>query len=197
MSRVVCATRAAAPLDHPWFAPGEPPVILAAGRLTEQKDYPTLLRAFSTLREAHRARLLILGEGELRPSLESLVAELGLVDDVIMSGYADNPYRYMARAAVFVLCSAWEGLPNALIEAMAVGTPVVATDCESGPREILAGGRYGILTPVGDAGALAAGLDDVLSRRHVPIPDEAALGRFSLAASTDAYLEAMLGAVPA
>ena len=98
-------------------------------------------------------RLLILGEGEERPRLESLVAELGLGDCVALPGFGANPYAYLVRAAVFVLSSISEALPTALIEAMAVGTPVVATDCKCGPREILQDGRFGALVPVGDVAA--------------------------------------------
>jgi len=142
-------------LNHPWFAPGEPPVILSVGRLTKQKDYPTLIRAFALVHRERPARLMILGEGEERPKLEALIQELSLDDDVSLPGFVDNPYAYMARSAVFVLSSAWEGLPTVLIEAMAVGTPVVATDCPSGPAEILEGGKWGKLVPVGDVEALA------------------------------------------
>lgn len=142
-------------IDHPWFRPGQPPVILSVGRLTKQKDFPTLIRAFALVRTERSARLMILGEGEERPKLEALVRELGLEDDVSMPGFVDNPYAYMARAAVFVLSSLWEGLPTVLIEAMAVGTPVVSTDCPSGPSEILMNGKYGSLVPVGDHSALA------------------------------------------
>ena len=122
-------------LGHPWFAPGEPPVILSVGRLTKAKDYPTLIRAFARVRREHPARLMILGEGEERPKLEALIRELDLEEDVSLPGFVDNPYAYMARSAVFVLSSAWEGFGNVLVEAMAVGTPVVSTDCPSGPRD--------------------------------------------------------------
>jgi glycosyltransferase involved in cell wall biosynthesis len=158
------------PVDHPWLAPGAPPVILAVGRLTAVKDYPTLIRAFAAIRDQREMRLMILGEGEERPQLERLVAELGLADCVALPGYGANPYNYMARAAVFVLSSISEALPTALIEALAVGTPVVATDCKSGPKEILHGGRYGALVPVGDVTALGGAIVATLqgARREVP-----------------------------
>ena len=140
--------------DHPWFAAGAPPVVLAAGRLAAVKDYPTLIRAFALVRRKHDARLMILGEGPERPRLEDLIAALGLGECVALPGFAANPYNYMARAALFVLSSISEALPTALIEAMAVGTPVVATDCKCGPKEVLQGGRFGALVPVGDAVAL-------------------------------------------
>ncbi|MGI9952916.1 glycosyltransferase [Moorellaceae bacterium AZ2] len=143
------------PLDHPWFAPGEPPVVLSVGRLTPPKDYPTLIRAFALVRKERPARLMILGEGEERSKLEALVRELGLEADVALPGFVDNPYKYMKRAAVFVLSSAWEGFGNVLVEAMAVGMPVVSTDCPSGPAEILEGGKWGDLVPVGNVELLA------------------------------------------
>lgn len=149
-------------VEHPWFQPQTIPVILAVGRLTEQKDFPTLLRAFALLRQKITARLMILGEGELRPELEVMVRQLGLTDAVSLPGFVSNPYAYMSHASAFVLSSRWEGLPTALIEAMACGCPVVATDCPSGPREILAEGKYGELVPVGDVEALSSALTRVL-----------------------------------
>ena len=149
---------AQAPPGHPWFEPGAPPVILGAGRLVEQKDYPTLIRAFATVREWRPARLVILGEGEHRGRLEALAANLGLAAHVSFTGFVANPLAYMARAGVFVLSSRWEGLGNVLIEALACGCPVVSTDCPSGPAEILEGGEYGRLVAVGDPAALAAAI---------------------------------------
>jgi glycosyltransferase involved in cell wall biosynthesis len=154
------------PVDHPWFDDGGAPVILGAGRLTRQKDFPTLIRAFALLGAERRARLVILGEGRLRRSLETLAEELGLCDKVSLPGFVANPYAYMAKASLFVLSSAWEGSPNVLTEALALGVPVASTDCPSGPREILDEGRYGRLVPPADvealAQAMAATLDDPL-----------------------------------
>ncbi|WP_119154010.1 glycosyltransferase [Caldimonas tepidiphila] len=143
------------PVEHPWFAPGQPPVLMAAGRLHETKDFPNLLRAFARLRSGRPARLMILGEGELRPELEALVRQLRLEQDVSLPGFVSNPCAWIRRAAVFVLSSRQEGLPTAMIEAMACGTPVVSTDCPSGPAEILEKGRWGRLAPVGEPRALA------------------------------------------
>ena len=159
--------KAEEPLDHPWFGPGEPPVILGVGRLTKQKDFPTLIRTFALVRKERPARLMILGEGEERPNLEALVRELGLEEDVALPGFVENPYKYMKRAAVFVLSSRWEGLPNALIEALALGAPVVATDCHGGSKEILEGGKWGRLVPVGDVEALADAIVDILSNSEL------------------------------
>lgn len=147
---------------HPWFSGVGPPIILAAGRLTAQKDFPTLLRAFAQLRKETSARLMILGEGEARPSLEAQISDLALDDHVALPGFVENPFSHLSHVALFVLSSRWEGLPTVLIEAMACGTPVVATDCRSGPAEILKEGALGPLTPVGDAWALAQAMAAIL-----------------------------------
>lgn len=155
-------SKAKEPLLHPWFLPGAPPVVLGVGRLMAAKDFPTLIRSFARLRRSRYARLMILGEGEHRASLEALVAELGLQQDVVFPGFVANPYQYMANAALFVLSSRWEGLPTVLIEAMACGIPVVATDCPSGPREILEGGKWGKLVPVGAEVDLAEAIEECM-----------------------------------
>ena len=181
---------------HPWLLDRSVPVVLAAGRLCPQKDYPTLIRAFASLAPARALRLVILGEGPDRPALESLVRQLDLADRVALPGFADNPFSAMARARVFVLSSAWEGLPGVLIQAMGCGTPVVATDCPSGPREVLEDGRYGPLVPVGDPLALARAIGETLDR---PLGADLLRGRaedFGLAAVTRRYLE-VLGLKPA
>jgi len=118
------------------------------------------------VRQQRKARLLIIGEGNERAGLEQLACDLNLGQDVAFPGYLHNPYPQLSRAAVFVLSSAYEGLPNALLEALALRIPVVSTDCESGPREILAGGRYGRLVPVGDRYAMARAIvEDAAGRR--------------------------------
>ncbi len=145
------------PLDHSWFE-ADSPVILGAGRLTQQKDFSTLIRAFDQLLGQRDAYLVILGEGDDRPELETLVEELGIQNRVDLLGFADNPYKYMRKADVFVLSSAWEGFGNVIVEAMVCGTTVVATDCESGPAEILANGKYGYLASVGEPISLCDGI---------------------------------------
>jgi len=140
---------------HPWFQPGETPVILGVGRLTEQKDFKTLIMAFSILRQELEVRLVILGEGEKRLELETLSQTLGVAHDIDLPGYVENPYSYMHQAGVFVLSSSWEGLPTVLIEALACGCPVVSTDCPGGISEILSNGTYGEIVPVGDPQAMA------------------------------------------
>ena len=185
--------RAKEPVEHPWFAPGEPPVILGVGRLTKAKDFPTLIRAFELVRRERPARLMILGEGEERPQLEALIKELGMQEDVALPGFVDNPYAHMARAAVFVLSSAWEGLPNVLIQAMACGCPVVSTDCPSGPAEILENGKYGPLVPVGDADKLAEAIRIVFDK---PLESDVLCRRanlFSLEKIFEEYLALLLG----
>jgi glycosyltransferase involved in cell wall biosynthesis len=179
------------PVDHPWFDGGGPPVLLGAGRLTAQKDFPTLLEAFARVRAQRPCRLVILGDGRLRGALQHQAAALGVAEDLSLPGFTSNPYAYMARAAVFVLSSAWEGSPNVLTEAMAVGTPVVATDCPSGPREILQGGRYGPLVPVGDAPALARAILDMLRTPTASDALKRAVADYSVERSTAHYLKAL------
>ena len=181
--------------DHPWFAPGQPPVILGAGRLTRQKDFFTLLRAFAEVRRQRSVRLVILGEGEDRPALEALTRELGLADAVALPGFQENALALMAGSEVFVLSSAWEGLPTVLIEALAAGARVVSTDCPSGPREILQGGRLGALVPVGDPSALAAAILEALAQPSRPAPVDA-LTPFTRDASVDHYLRVIENAAP-
>ncbi len=177
-------------IGHAWFAPGQPSVVLAIGRLTEAKDFSTLIRAFVRLRRTHAARLMILGEGALRGSLETLAAEYGLTDnDVQMPGFVANPFSYLARCRLFVLSSRREGLPGALIEALACGTPVVSTDCPSGPMEILENGRWGRLVPVGDADALAQAMAIVLDTPSHQLPDVRQRAEdFEQERAVDAYL---------
>ncbi len=137
-----------AELDHLWFVENSPPVFLAVGRLNPQKDFPNLLNAFAQVRKRKTARLIILGEGQERKKLEKIIDELSIGEDVLMPGFVKNPYAYMKRASCFVLSSRDEGLPTVLIESMACGCPVVATDCPSGPNEILDNGAYGSLVHI-------------------------------------------------
>jgi glycosyltransferase involved in cell wall biosynthesis len=179
---------AAGPCPHPWLEDGGPPVILGAGRLERQKDFPTLLRAFARLRRERPCRLVILGDGGGREALTALAAALGVSDDLQLPGFQANPFCWMSRASLFVLSSAWEGSPNVLTEAMALGTPVVATDCPSGPREVLAGGRFGPLVPVGDAEALAEAMAQTLDK---PLPRpvlKAAVAEYNQTESARRYL---------
>jgi len=186
---------AAAPLDHPWLSAGALPLLLAAGRLAPAKDFATLLRAFARVRARRPVRLVILGEGGQRRILEQLLRELGIEADVELHGFVDNPFAWMSRASLFVLSSAWEGSPGVLVEAMACGCPVVSTDCPSGPDEILAGGRYGRLVPVGDDAALA---DAIVATLDTTIDREALRTRareFDVDHAVERYLDVLLGGI--
>lgn len=154
------------------------PVVVSVGRLHKPKCFDDLLHAFAVLRLSRPSHLVILGEGEERDSLVSLAANLGITEDLWMPGFAANPFAYMAKANLFVLSSHWEGLPNALIEALALGIPVVSTRCPSGPEEVLENGRYGRLVPVGDVSALASAMEKSLSGDHPQFDRMAALERF-------------------
>lgn len=185
--------KAREPLDHPWFAPGEPPVILAAGRLDPQKDFSTLIRAFAQVRAKRSARLTILGAASLaQPAhaeeLKALAATLGVESDVDMPGFVANPFAFMARASVLALSSRYEGLPGVLIQALACGCPVVSTDCPSGPREILDHGRFGPLVPVGDDAALATAIEAVLEQPPLRDRLRSRAGLFTVERSADRYL---------
>ena len=183
--------RANLPIEHSWFQKADYPVVLAAGRLTEQKDFATLIKAFALLRKNTKIRLVILGEGELRNDLEKLVRKLDITEDVDMPGFVDNPYQYMKNASVFVLSSEWEGFGNVLIEAMACGCPVVSTDCPNGPKEILASGEYGPLVPIENAQALSQAIVQVINN---PLKKELLQYRasyFSVKRSTDNYCKAI------
>jgi glycosyltransferase involved in cell wall biosynthesis len=183
--------KAKAPLDHPWFKPGNPPVFLAVGRLTEQKDFLNLIKAFALLRKQKPARLIILGEGECRSELEAAIETLEVSEDVSLPGFVQNPYAYMSHANAFVLSSRHEGLPTVLIEAMACGCPVVATDCPSGPKEILESGKYGALVAIENPVALA---DAMLKILESPVSRDVLVERgmyFSIDRAVSEYLELM------
>jgi glycosyltransferase involved in cell wall biosynthesis len=186
-------TKAKEPIDHPWFAPGQPPVILGVGRLEPQKDFPNLIRAFVKIRQIQPVRLMILGQGGQEQILRDLVCDLGLEDDVSLLGFVSNPFAYMAKSSVFALSSGWEGLPTVLIESMALGTPVVSTNCKDGPAELLDNGKYGPLVPVGDSDALAAAILQVLmsKRKPVPVPSDW-LGQFTIESATQKYLDMLI-----
>ena len=183
------AGQALQPCGHPWLQPDGPPVIAAAGRLQAQKDFPTLIRAFAQVCRGRDCRLLILGEGRQRPQLEALIGELGLGDKVDLPGFQANPYPFLARARLFVLSSAWEGSPNVLTEALALGVPCVSTDCPSGPAEILDGGRFGPLVPVGDADALAQAMALTLDRPLSADVLRSAVQEYEQGRSARRYLE--------
>jgi glycosyltransferase involved in cell wall biosynthesis len=183
------ARQAALGSGHAWLDAKDRPVILGVGTLIPLKDFANLIRAFARVRRTQPARLVILGEGDQRPHLERLARDLDVAADVDLPGFQPNPYAFMARADVFVVSSLVEGMPVAIIEALACGCPVVATDCPSGPAEILEGGKYGRLVPVGDEAALAETIAATL--RASPDPDELRrrAADFSVERATDRYLQ--------
>jgi glycosyltransferase involved in cell wall biosynthesis len=163
--------------------------IIAIGTLKEQKDYPTLLRAFKKVTVKKNAELLILGEGPERPKLEKLINELNLQGNVHLPGFVQNPISYLKGADLFVLSSAWEGFGNVIVEALACGVPVVSTDCKSGPAEILENGKYGSLVPVGEPQALAETILEELDKEHDPEPLKTRAQDFSAEKIVGQYLE--------
>jgi glycosyltransferase involved in cell wall biosynthesis len=182
------------PLEHTRIGHRpEEVLILSAGALHPRKDFPTLIRAFHVLRQQRPAKLVILGEGEARPELQTLIRDLSLGQDVALPGYADNVHAWMTRADLFVMSSQVEGFCLVLIEAMACGCPVVSTDCPSGPAEILQQGRYGPLVPVGNYRTLAWAMASSLQRPVEPETLRARAADFSVDASCSAYLRALLG----
>ena len=187
------AERAASPVEHPWFHAEGGPVIISVGGLAPVKDHGTLLKAFAQVVASRPAHLVILGEGPERRNLIALAERLGISQYLDMPGFHINPLAYMSKAKVFVLSSRREGLPAVLIEAMACGTPVVSTDCRSGPKEILEEGKWGRLVPVGDWRAMA---DAILETLDNPIPPDRLISRasaFSADASIDRHLEILTG----
>jgi glycosyltransferase involved in cell wall biosynthesis len=134
---------------------------------------------------------MILGEGEERSALETLIRNLGISDDVALPGFVDNPYPYLRQSAVFVLSSAWEGLPTVLIEALALGAPIVSTDCPSGPAEILRNGSYGSLVPVGDVEAMSDAIYKAIKVKSSR-PDDSSWARFTVPSATATYIETLL-----
>jgi glycosyltransferase involved in cell wall biosynthesis len=150
-------------IDHQWFGSySDIPIVVSVGRLTQQKDCPTTLRAVAEISKIQPVRLVMIGDGPLRDELEQLADQLGISENVWFAGHQNNPYKFMAQSDVFVLTSIYEGIANVLAEALASGVPVVATDCPTGPTEVLLGGRAGKLVPVGDATAVSAAIKQFL-----------------------------------
>jgi glycosyltransferase involved in cell wall biosynthesis len=180
------------PADPAGWCEGTHYRVLAVGTLKEIKDYPTLLDAFARMQSSVDARLLILGEGECRPLLETQIRRLGISDRVFMPGFVADPAPYFRHAHLHVLSSVAEGFGNVIVEALAQGTPVVSTDCDSGPREILAGGTFGTLVPVGDAEKMAQAMGAALRNGR---PDADRLIQraqdFTIDKAVDQYLSVM------
>jgi glycosyltransferase involved in cell wall biosynthesis len=179
---------------HPWLEPGQPPVILGVGRLTRQKDFPTLIRAVALVANRCACTLIILGEGQERPGLERLALDLGLSDRIALPGFVGNAIGFMAQASLFVLSSAWEGFGMVLVEAMAAGTPVVSTDCPSGPREILLDGELGPLVSVSDPDALAQAMLRALDAPVEPARLQSRAADFASDRAAERYLRLMFPA---
>lgn len=170
---------------HPWLHDGGPPIVLAAGRLSRVKDFPTLLNAFAEAARTRSMRLIVLGDGRWRRRLEKRARKLGVADRVCFNGWVDNPFPFMRRASVFVLSSRYEGFGNVLVEALACGCPCISTDCPHGPAEILENGRIGPLVRVGDATALAREICHALDSP----PDKASLRNRSRMFGVDDAIE--------
>ena len=182
--------RAADPVDEPWLNDKAGPVVIAAGTLAPWKGFAMLIDGFAQVQR--EARLIILGDGPLRGELEAQVERLGLAERVKLPGFVHQPINYFSRADVFALSSTVEGLPNVLVEAMIAGCTPVATDCPTGPREVLDGGRFGFLVPVGDAAAMAAAIEQALDQPIAPALLADAVRPFAEATVIDRHF-ALLG----
>lgn len=169
-----------APAPHPWLAGEAVPVIVAGGRHHPQKDFPMLLRAFAELRRRRPVRLALLGDGEERPKIEALIDKLGLRADVLVPGMQRDIMPWLVHGDLFVMSSRFEGFGNVLVQALAAGSRIVSTDCPDGPAEVLEQGRYGTLTPVGDAAAMADAMDRSLDEPRDPERQRARAEQFSV-----------------
>lgn len=175
--------KAAESLDHPWFQSGQPPVVLGVGRLVDVKGFDVLIKAFALARKERPMRLVILGEGPLRSELDSLARSLGVDADVQLPGFVQNPFPWMKRAGIFVLSSRVEGMPGAMIQARALGVPVVATRCASGVSEALENGRYGDLVEGDSPASLARSIVASLGKSHFGFEG----GRYTVSFSIDRF----------
>lgn len=181
--------------DHPWFQDKQTPIVLGVGRLTCQKGFDTLVKAFSEIESEKPVRLMILGEGEDRANLQKLVDSLGLSESVSLPGFVDNPFAFMKSSDLYVLSSRWEGLPNTLIQALAVGCPVMSTNCPSGPNEILENGKWGTLVEVDDVAEMAKVMGVELSKKKPESHAEVSgycMDSFGSSKVADHYLSVLL-----
>ncbi len=175
-------------VEHRFFQEEDSKVFITVGRLHEQKDYPTLIEAFAYVHSRDpKTRLIVVGDGEEREALKQLVRNKGVEAFVDFIGFQSNPYAYIKQADVFVLSSLYEGFGNVIVEALATGTPVVSTDCPSGPSEILEKGIYGHVVPVGDAKELARGMESALIKPANPEKLIKRAAQFSVTVCADKY----------
>lgn len=189
--------KAQQPTHHPWFDRKTAPIILGAGRLKPQKDFVTLIHAFAEVKKTLKdAKLVILGEGPQRQKLEKLATELGVKEDVDLVGFTENPYAFIAMADVFALSSTYEGLPNILIEALALGKKIVATNCHNGPAEILKYGQYGRLVPVGSPEPMAEALVAALEEPYASLREPQSIEDFQQASQVEKYITTFLAQFP-
>jgi glycosyltransferase involved in cell wall biosynthesis len=177
------------PFSHPWLTTQEVPIFIAVGRFAPQKDHFTLIKAFAQFRKQHPAKLILLGDGELRPQIQKLVDRLNLSADVSLPGFVENPYPYLKRANTLVLSSLWEGLPTVLIEALASGCQVVSTNCQYGPDEILENGKYGWLVPIQNPSALCNAMKQSLDFPIHPTRLKERSSYFTVERSARQYLQ--------
>lgn len=183
---------AKAPVNHPWLQVEGKRVVIAIGRFCEQKDFPTLIKAFALVSKEIDSRLIILGQGESQGQMVKLIESLGLSEKVSLPGFTSNPFAYMSKADVFVLSSRWEGLGNVLIEALVCGVPIIATDCPYGPSEILENGKFGRLVQVGDSKQMAIEILKVLRGNVLNVNFKKALAKFDEMSITNKYLELLI-----
>jgi glycosyltransferase involved in cell wall biosynthesis len=176
---------------HPWIISDDVPLIVSVGRLTAAKDFVTLIKAFQLVRGERASKLIIIGEGECREELEEKVSALGLQDDVDFLGFRENPYPFVLRANLFVLSSQWEGFPNVILEALALGRNVVSTDCHAGPAEILSGIGGCTLVPVGDSEKISNAILEKLNEKLDAREADNRLQEYAIKTVSQRYIELM------
>ena len=191
------SNRAQATPPHPWLCDATIPVFVFVGRLTYQKDPATLLEAMAKRLLAGPARLIFVGSGDLEASLAARAKFLGISDQVCFAGFQADPLPWIQHATALVSSSRYEGFGNVLVEALACGTQVIATDCPFGPAEILGGGAFGTLVAVGDAEGMATAMMALPSPNPRAAERRARAAVFSVAACTDQHLALFARLMPA
>lgn len=168
--------------------------IVSIGRLSEQKDFTTLIKAVNIVRKKHAIQLTILGEGREYANLKKIVEDLDLRDNIKFEGFKSNPYPYLKKSDLFVLSSKWEGFGLVIVEALATGTQVISTESNGAPKEILSHGKYGILTPVGDEKKLASAIIKVLNKENMITEDKLKerASTFDVSIIAEEYLKLLL-----